>query len=161
MVDIKRNPLALAISFQKGIADMSAYFVPSHMSLCSVPLDVSWHSVSSNVALCCPFRHVMAVCPFQQVLYPFRYGSMPHTLLGYLFWGQFGAWLWLQSTEHIPGLPEAALGLLEYIWNTRNSKHQEDRRRRTFYGVTSQLSVPRKNQKTLQNEEQSSTPATE
>lgn len=40
-----------------------------------------------------------------------------------LFWGQSGARLWLQATEHIPGIPEAVLGLLEYIWN--QSKVQE------------------------------------
>lgn len=54
------------------------------------------------------------------VLCPFRCGTMLHFLHSCLFWGQFGAWPWLQAAEHAADLLEAALGLLEYIWNRGN-----------------------------------------
>lgn len=110
----------------------------------------------------CPFRHVMALCPFQYMLCPFRYGTTLHPLLGYFFWGQFGARLWLQSTECIPHFPEAALGLLKCIWN-RGNRQRSGSQARTQEGLSmvSYLSSPRERPKDSLQYDQSSAPAME
>lgn len=65
------------------------------------------------------FQSVVALRPLPHVteLRTLRQGSALLPLLrGRLFRSQSGAWLWLQATEHIQGLPRAALGHPEHTW---------------------------------------------
>ena len=131
------------------------------MALCLFQSGTVLRPFRRSTALC-PFRHVMALCPFQYMLCPFRYGTTLHPLLGYFFWGQFGARLWLQSTECIPRFPEAALGLLKCIWN-RGNRQRSGSQARTQEGLSmvSYLSSPRERPKDSLQYDQSSAPAME